>query len=62
MLASFTDRNNEEIVDVIKDIISEEYIHVGQLEKLLQNINSMANHIDTGRNEENSDSSEVEIF
>jgi len=40
-----------EAVEVIKDITKEEYVHVGQLEKLLQDRNVSADEIETGKEE-----------
>lgn len=56
MLMTFKDVNNEEAITTIEDIIKEEYVHVGQLEKLLQKFNPEAEHIDLGvQEEENKD-------
>ncbi len=49
---SVTDK--DEIITTINDIVSEEYIHVGQLEKLLQKLNPGAGYIEAGINEEES--------
>lgn len=43
---------DESVIKTITDIISEEYIHIGQLEKLLQNLNPHAENINTGIEEE----------
>ena len=40
--------DNKDAVDVLKEIVSEEYIHVGQLEKLAQDINPDAENIAAG--------------
>ena len=40
--------DNELATETLKEIVSEEYIHVGQLEKLAQDINPDAENITTG--------------
>jgi len=49
------DGNNEIIVDAIRDIVKEEYVHVGQLEKVLQFINEQASKIKEGEQEAEAD-------
>lgn len=41
--------DDEEAVKVLQDIVSEEYVHVGQLEKLLQDRNNASLAIDDGK-------------
>lgn len=55
MLASLVEENDNHVVEVINDIISEEYVHVGQLEKLLQDINPVAVEIEAGKGEAEKD-------
>ena len=40
--------DNDLATETLKEIVSEEYIHVGQLEKLAQDINPDAENITTG--------------
>ena len=40
--------DNKDAVEVLKEIVSEEYIHVGQLEKLAQDVNPDAENIAAG--------------
>lgn len=51
MIPVFQEQGNEDAVKVISDIVKEEYIHVGQLEKLMQNDNPVANAIEEGSKE-----------
>lgn len=46
---------DEEVIDTINDIINEEYVHIGQLEALLQSKVSIASGIDDGREHEDED-------
>lgn len=48
-----------EAIDTLKEIISEEYIHVGQLEKLAQSINPEAENITAGHEHDELDHEEV---
>ena len=48
IILSLESTDNKDAVDVLKEIVSEEYIHVGQLEKLAQDINPDAENITTG--------------
>ena len=43
--------NREDAIPVLKDIISEEYVHIGQLEKLLQSMIPVSNEIESGAKE-----------
>lgn len=51
MLLSFRQANNKEAEEILNEIISEDYVHVGQLEKLAQMINPLVNNIDLGQQE-----------
>lgn len=51
MIMTLTDINPETI-EILKDIISDEYVHIGQLEKVVQSINPEAEALDTGASEE----------
>ena len=51
ILLTFQNEGNEELVKIISDIVSEEYIHIGQLEKALQLINNTAEVIEDGKEE-----------
>lgn len=37
---------------ILQDVVSDEYLHIGQLEKIVQNINPEAIALETGANEE----------
>lgn len=49
MLAILKDMNDSELVSVITEIVNEEYVHIGQLEKLLQAKNPTATSIEAGK-------------
>lgn len=53
--------NTEDIIDVFKDIVAEEHVHVGQLQKTLETISPNASEIKKGEKEatEQLDSQEV---
>lgn len=51
ILLSFRQANNTEAESILNDIINEEYVHVGQLEKLAQLINPVAGNIEDGQHE-----------
>ena len=51
ILLTFQNENNEELANIIKDIITDKYIHIGQLEKSLQLVNSDAITIEDGKDE-----------
>lgn len=51
ILLSFRQANNKYAEQILGDIINEEYVHVGQLEKLAQLINPLADGIDDGQRE-----------
>lgn len=51
ILLSFRQANNTEAESILNDIINEEYVHVGQLEKLAQLINPVAENIENGQHE-----------
>ena len=48
VLSTLESLDNELATETLKEIVSEEYIHVGQLEKLAQDINPDAENITTG--------------
>ena len=48
VLSTLESVDNELATETLKEIVSEEYIHVGQLEKLAQDINPDAENITTG--------------
>ena len=48
VLSTLESFDNELATETLKEIVSEEYIHVGQLEKLAQDINPDAENITTG--------------
>ena len=48
VLSTLESLDNELATETLKEIVSEEYIHVGQLEKLAQDINPDAENINTG--------------
>ena len=48
VLSTLESLDNDLATETIKEIVSEEYIHVGQLEKLAQDINPDAENITTG--------------
>ena len=52
MISSLESMGNLEAVETVKDIVKEEYIHVGQLEKLLQMNNDSAASIEQGKQEQ----------
>ena len=52
MISSLEAMGNLEAVETVKDIVKEEYIHVGQLEKLLQMNNDSAASIEQGKQEQ----------
>ena len=41
-----------ETTEILKNIISDEYVHIGQLEKVIQSVNPEAAALDVGANEE----------
>ena len=41
-----------ETAEILKSIISDEYVHIGQLEKVVQGINPEAEALETGANED----------
>ena len=46
ILITLQEVDNPEIKDIINDIVSEHYVHIGQLEKALQLVNPVAELID----------------
>lgn len=48
MIANLDPEKDAEILDVLNEIISEEYVHVGQLEKLAQGVMPVADNILVG--------------
>ena len=48
VLSTLETLDNDLATETLKEIVSEEYIHVGQLEKLAQDINPDAENITTG--------------
>lgn len=50
---------NDTAIETLKEIVSEEYIHVGQLEKLAQDINPEAENIIAGYEHDELDHEEV---
>ena len=48
VLSTLESFDNELATETLKEIVSEEYIHVGQLEKLAQDVNPDAENITTG--------------
>ena len=48
VLSTLESLDNELATETLKEIVYEEYIHVGQLEKLAQDINPDAENITTG--------------
>ena len=50
-IISLSSMNREDAITIMKDIISEEYIHIGQLEKLLQNVIPISNDMEKGATE-----------
>ena len=48
VLSTLESLDNDLATETLKEIVSEEYIHVGQLEKLAQDINPDAENITTG--------------
>ena len=48
VLSTLESLDNDLATETLKEIVSEEYIHVGQLEKLAQDINPDADNITTG--------------
>lgn len=51
--------NREDAIPVLKDIISEEYVHIGQLEKLLQSMIPVSNEMEAGAKEAETQISDV---
>ena len=49
MLITLEDQNRSDIIDIVNNIISDHYIHIGQLEKALQLINVNAEDIEDGK-------------
>lgn len=50
-IVSFEAEGNSDNAQVLRDILNEENVHIGQLETLLKTIDSSADQIDTGRTE-----------
>lgn len=48
VLSTLESLDNDLATETLKEIVSEEYIHVGQLEKLAQDINPDVENITTG--------------
>lgn len=48
VLSTLESLDNDLATETLKEIVSEEYIHVGQLEKLAQDVNPDAENITTG--------------
>ena len=48
VLSTLESLDNDLATETLKEIVSDEYIHVGQLEKLAQDINPDAENITTG--------------
>ena len=48
VLSTLESLDNDLATETLKEIVSEDYIHVGQLEKLAQDINPDAENITTG--------------
>ena len=51
ILLTFRQANNQEAEEILNNIINDDYVHVGQLEKLAQLINPLANNIELGQQE-----------
>lgn len=49
MLITLQDKDAKEAEEVIENNISDHYIHIGQLEKVLQSFNNFANDIEDGQ-------------
>jgi hypothetical protein len=49
MLITLQDKNAPDVESVIEENISNHYIHIGQLEKVLQSYNVFADDIDDGK-------------
>lgn len=50
-IVNFETEGRSDLVQVLKDIVNEENLHVGQLEVLLEQVNGAANSIDQGKAE-----------
>lgn len=51
ILLTFRQANNQEAEEILNEIINDDYVHVGQLEKLAQLINPLVNNIELGQQE-----------
>lgn len=51
ILLTFRQANNQEAEEILNNIINDDYVHVGQLEKLAQLINPLVNNIELGQQE-----------
>lgn len=49
MLITIQDRKVDDVIQIFENNISDHYIHIGQLEKLLQSFNTYADDIDDGK-------------
>lgn len=49
ILLTVSNEGIKEVDDILNNIISDHYIHIGQLEKALQYVNNAANDIDDGK-------------
>ena len=49
VLLTISDENLKEVENILSEIISNHYIHIGQLEKALQYVNPSADDIDDGK-------------
>ena len=59
ILLTFRQANNQEAEEILNNIINDDYVHVGQLEKLAQLINPLVNNIELGQQETESQVGEV---
>ena len=51
MIATLKEENKNEVIDILNDIVNEEMIHVGQLQKVLELINPDFDNIEKGKEE-----------
>lgn len=61
-IVNFETEGRGDLVQVLKDIVNEENLHVGQLEVLLEQVNGAANSIDQGKAEAETQLTSTQVF
>lgn len=61
-IVNFETEGRSDLVQVLKDIVNEENLHVGQLEVLLEQVSGAANSIDQGKAEAETQLTSTQVF